>query len=95
MLKSDEIELDQSKRREAMAAINAKDEVSEDDQKALKRTAGDYEKAEVQRRAALLIEGHERSKIQVPDKAADQFAVECRNFSLSSVWSYARKLVTV
>ena len=85
MLKSDEIELDQSKRREKMDAINAKDTIDDTDQADLKKTAGDYEKAEVQKRSALLIEGHERSKIQVPDKAQYDFDRECRSFSLSNV----------
>lgn len=85
MLKSQEIEMEQSKRRDAMAKINGQEEVGEEETKQLRSLSSAYESGEVQRRSALLIEGHERSKIQVPDRASDQFELEARSFSQSNV----------
>lgn len=87
MLKSQEIEMEQSKRREKMAAINGKEEVDEEDTKQLRSLSSAYETGEVQKRAAMLLENEERSRIQVPDKAAQDFERECRSFSLSAVVS--------
>jgi len=85
MLKSQEIEIEQSKRREKMASINGQEEVGEEAQKELRSLSTAYEGGEIRKRAALLLEGEERSKITVPDKAAEDFGRECRNFSLSNV----------
>lgn len=85
MLKSQEIQLAQSKRREKMASIQKAGEVNDDGRTELRSLTEAYEGAEVELRAALLLEGAERDKIAVPDKAATDFDRECRSFSLSGL----------
>lgn len=85
MLKSQEIQLAQSKRRERMAAIQKEGEVNDEGRAELRSLADQYEGGEVELRAALLVEGAEREKIAVPDKAETDFDRECRSFSLSAL----------
>lgn len=85
MLKSQEITLAQSKRRERMAHIQKSDEVSDEGRTELRSLAEAYEGAEVELRAALLVEGAERDKIAEPDNAATDWDRECRAFDLTAV----------
>ncbi|QDI74679.1 MULTISPECIES: phage major capsid protein [Leisingera] len=85
MLKSQEIQLAQSKRRERMAEIQKADEVSDDGRTELRSLTDAYQNAEVELRAALLVEDAEREQIKEPDKAANDFDRECRSFDLSAV----------
>ena len=86
MLKSQEIQLAQSKRRERMAAIQKTDgDLSDDAVTELRSLSGEYEKAEVQYRAALLTEDADRATIKTDDKAEADFDRECRAFSLSAL----------
>ncbi|MBY6056639.1 phage major capsid protein [Leisingera daeponensis] len=85
MLKSQEIQLAQSKRRERMAAIQKADEINDDGRAELRKLADEYEGAEVELRAALLLEDAEREQIKEPDKAATDFDRQCRSFDLSAV----------
>lgn len=85
MLKSQQIQLAQSKRRERMAEIQKADELSEDGRTELRSITDAYEGAEVELRAAILLEDAERNKIKAPDKAETDFGRECRAFNLSSV----------
>jgi HK97 family phage major capsid protein len=85
MLKSQEITLAQSKRRERMAEIQKADEISDDGRTELRSLTDAYEGAEVELRAALLVEAAERDKIKEPDKAETDFGRECRSFSLSGM----------
>ena len=85
MLKSDEITLAQSKRRERMAAIQKTDEINDDGRRELRSLAEAYEGAEIELRAAMLVERAERDKIKVPDKAQSDFDRERRAFSLANV----------
>lgn len=85
MLKSQEIQLAQSRRRERMAAIQKAETLSDEGRTELRSLADAYEGAEVELRAALLVEGAERAKITEPDKATTDFDRECRAFSLSGL----------
>lgn len=85
MLKSQEIQLAQSKRRERMAAIQKEGDVNDEGRTELRSLADAYEGGEVELRAALLVEGAEREKIAVPDKAETDFDRECRSFSLAAL----------
>lgn len=85
MLKSQEIQLAQSKRREKIASIQKADEITDDARKELRSLTDAYEGAEVELRASLLLEGAERDKIKEPDKAQTDFERECRSFSLSAL----------
>jgi len=85
MLKSQEIQLAQSKRREKMASIQKADEINDDGRTELRSLTSAYEGAEVELRAALLLEGAEREKIKAPDTATTDFSRECRAFDLSAV----------
>lgn len=85
MLKSQEITLAQSKRREKMAALQKGGDLNEDGVKELRSLTEGYETGEVELRAALLLEGAERDKIKEPDKAATDFERECRSFSVSAL----------
>lgn len=85
MLKSQEIQLAQSKRRERMADIQKADEITDDARTELRSLTSAYEGAEVELRAALLVEGAERDKIKEPDKAETDFGRECRAFDLTAV----------
>lgn len=88
MLKSQEIQLAQSKRREKMAAIqNTDGDLSEDAVTELRSLTSAYETAEVQFRAAVLTEDADRAKIETRDKQADDFEKECRSFNLSALVS--------
>ena len=69
MLKSQEIQLAQSKRREKMANIQKAEEINDDGRTELRSLTDAYEGAEVELRAALLVEGAERDKIKEPDRA--------------------------
>ena len=85
MLKSQEITLAQSKRREKMANIQKADEINDEGRTELRSLADAYEGAEVELRAALLLEGAERDKIKAPDKQETDFGRECRAFNLANV----------
>ena len=85
MLKSQEVTLAQSKRREKMAAIQKAETLSDEGRTELRSLADAYEGGEVELRAALLLEGSERDKIKTPDKAATDFTRECRSFDLSAI----------
>lgn len=85
MLKSQEITLAQSRRRERMAAIQKAETLSDEGRTELRSLADAYEGAEVELRAALLVEGAERATIKTTDKATDDFTRECRAFSLSGL----------
>jgi hypothetical protein len=86
MLKSQTIQLEQSRRRERMAAIqNTDGDLNADAVTELRSLTSAYETGEVQLRAAILTEGAERETIKATDKAGDDFARECRSFSLSNV----------
>lgn len=85
MLKSQEITLAQSKRREKMAAIQAVSEITDAARDELRSLTDGYSNAEVELRAALLVEGAERATIKGTDKAQSDFALECRSFSLSGL----------
>ncbi|AKO96902.1 phage major capsid protein, HK97 family [Marinovum algicola DG 898] len=85
MLKSQEIQLAQSKRRERMADIQKADEITDNARTELRSLTSAYEGAEVELRAALLVEGAERDKIKEPDKAETDFGRECRAFDLTAV----------
>ena len=85
MLKSQSVQLEQSRRREKMAAIQKTETLSDEGRTELRSLADAYEGAEVELRAALLLEGSERDKIKTPDKAANDFTMECRSFDLSAI----------
>lgn len=85
MLKSDEIKLAQSKRREKMAAIQKADEITDDGRTELRSLTEAYEGAEIEYRAALVLESAERDKIKEPDNADKDFAAECREFDLAAL----------
>ena len=85
MLKSQEITLAQSKRREKMANIQKADEINDEGRTELRSLTNAYEGAEVELRAALLLEDAEREKIKAPDKQETDFGRECRTFNLASV----------
>lgn len=85
MLKSQEIQLAQSKRREKMASIQTADTLSDEGRTELRSLTEAYSGAEVELRAALIVEGAERAKIAEPDKAQSDFTRECRSFSLSGL----------
>lgn len=85
MLKSQEIQLAQSKRRERMAAIQKGEEINDDGRTELRKLADEYEGAEVELRTALILETEEREKIKEPDKAETDFDRECRAFDLTAV----------
>lgn len=85
MLKSQEIMLAQSKRRERMAEIQKSEEIGDEGRTELRSLTDAYSGAEIEYRAALIVEGAEREAIKETDKAGDDFARECRNFSLASV----------
>lgn len=85
MLKSDEIKLAQSKRRERMAEIQKADEISDEGRTELRSLTDAYQNAEVEFRAAMVLESAERDKIKEPDNADKDFAAECRAFDLSNV----------
>ncbi len=85
MLKSQEIMLAQSKRRERMAEIQKSEEIGDEGRTELRSLTDAYSGAEIEYRAALIVEGAEREAIKETDKAADSFAVECRAFNLSAV----------
>ena len=84
MLKSQEISLAQSKRRERMAEIQKADEITDDVRTELRSLTDAYQGAEVELRAALILEDQERDKIKEPDNAERSFEAECRQFDLSS-----------
>ncbi|ASP22056.1 phage capsid family protein [Antarctobacter heliothermus] len=85
MLKSQEIQLAQSKRREKMASIQKADEISDEGRTELRSLTDAYEGAEVELRAAILLEQAERDKIKEPDKATSDFDRECRAFNIAAL----------
>lgn len=85
MLKSQQIQLAQSKRRERMAEIQKADEINDDGRNELRNLTDAYQGAEVELRAALVLEDAERASIKEPDNAAQDFERECRQFSLSGM----------
>lgn len=85
MLKSQEIQLAQSKRRERMGVIQTADTLSDEGRTELRSLTEAYSGAEVELRAALIVEGAERDKIAVPDKAQSDFTRECRSFDLGAL----------
>lgn len=84
MLKSQEIQLAQSKRRERMAEIQKADEISHEGRTELRSLTDAYSNAETEFRAAVIIEDAERAAMKEPDKAQNDFDAECRQFSLSA-----------
>lgn len=88
MLKSQKIQLEQSKRRERMAAIQKTEgDLSDEAVNELRSLSEAYEKGEVEYRAAVLVEDADRATIKATDKAGDDFERECRAFSLARVVS--------
>lgn len=88
MLKSQKIQIEQSKKRERMAAIqNTDGDLSTEAVTELRSLTSAYEGGEVEFRAAVLLEDAERATIQTTDKAGSDFERECRSFNLSSVVS--------
>lgn len=86
MLKSQKIQLEQSKRRERMAAIqNTEGDLTPEAVTELRSLTSAYEGGEVEFRAAVVLEDAERATIKDTDKAGDDFARECRSFNLSAV----------
>ncbi|WP_157960062.1 phage major capsid protein [Albibacillus kandeliae] len=85
MLKSQEIQLEQSKRRERMAEIQKAETVSDEGRTELRSLTDAYQGAEIELRAAIVLEDAERAKIKVADKSETDFSRECRSFSLSAV----------
>jgi len=85
MLKSQEIQLAQSKRREKMASIQKAEEITDEGRAELRSLSDAYEGAEVELRAALLLEDAERQTIKEPDRAENDFDRECRQFDLTAV----------
>ncbi len=60
MLKSQEIMLAQSKRRERMAEIQKSEEIGDEGRTELRSLTDAYSGAEIEYRAALIVEGAER-----------------------------------
>lgn len=88
MLKSQQIQISQSHRREKIAALqNTDGDLSADAITELRNLTTAYEGGEVEYRAAVLLEDAERATIKDTDKAGTDFERECRSFSLSSVVS--------
>ena len=85
MLKSQEIQLAQSKRREKMAEIQKADEITDDARTELRSLTDAYQGAEVELRTALILEDAEREKIKEPDNADKDFAAECRSFDIAKM----------
>ena len=85
MLKSQEITLAQSKRRERLAELSNTNDLSEDGHAEMRSVTDAYQNGEVELRAALVLEGVERDKIKEPDKAETDFDRECRSFDLTAI----------
>ncbi|MBV7393257.1 phage major capsid protein [Mameliella sediminis] len=85
MLKSQEIQLAQSKRRERMAEIQKADEISDEGRTELRSLTDAYSNAETEFRAAVIIEDAERAAMREPDKAASDFDAECRAFNIAAM----------
>ena len=85
MLKSQEIQIAQSKRREKMAEIQKADEITDDARSELRSLTDQYQNAEIELRAALTLEGAERDAIREPDKGQSDFERECRSFDVGRV----------
>lgn len=86
MLKSQKYQIEQSKRRERMAAIqNTEGDLSADAVTELRSLTSAYEAGEVDYRAAVILEDAEKATIKTQDKAATDWERECRSFSLSAV----------
>lgn len=88
MLKSQKIQIEQSKKRERMAAIqNTDGDLSPEAVTELRSLTAGYESGEVEFRSALILEDAERATIQTTDKAGTDFERECRSFNIASVVS--------
>ncbi|MBE1282146.1 MAG: phage major capsid protein [Rhodobacteraceae bacterium] len=87
MLKSMKISMDQSARRERLAELSNTEELNEDGRNELRSLTEAYQNAEVEYRAAVLLEEAEREQIKEPDGAGKEFETECRSFSLSGMVS--------
>ena len=85
MLKSQEITLAQSKRRERMAEIQKANEITDDARTELRSLTDAYQGAETEYRAAVILEDAQRAAIKEPDKAETDFGRECRAFNLANV----------
>lgn len=85
MLKSQEIQLAQSKRRERMAEIQRSETISDEGRAELRSLTDAYSGAEIELRAAIVLESAERDKIKTPDKATTDFDLQCRSFNLSAL----------
>ena len=85
MLKSQEIMLAQSKRRERMADLQKAGDLNEEGRTELRSLTDAYSGAEIEYRAAVVLEDAERATIKTEDRAETDFARECRSFSLSSL----------
>lgn len=86
MLKSQRIQLEQSKRREKMAALqNTESDISADAVTELRSLTSAYENGEVEYRAAVLLEDADRATIKTQDRAENDFEMQCRSFSLANV----------
>ncbi len=85
MLKTQEIQIAQSQRRERMAEIQKADEITDDARTELRNVTEAYQNAEPEYRAALILEEAERAQIKEPDKAGTDFEAECRQFDLTTV----------
>lgn len=85
MLKSQQIQLAQSKRRERMAEIQKADEITDDARNELRSLTEAYQGAEIEFRAAVVLEDAERATIKTEDRAESDFERECRSFSLSAL----------
>lgn len=84
MLKSQEIQLAQSKRRERMAEIQKADEISDDGRNELRSLTDAYQGAEVEMRAAMVLEDAEREQIKEPDNAQRDWERECRAYDVTA-----------
>ncbi|WP_299376025.1 phage major capsid protein [uncultured Tateyamaria sp.] len=85
MLRSQEIQLAQSQRREQMAAIQSAETINDEGRTELRSLTEAYANAETEYRAAVILEDAERAQIKEPDNAAQDFERECRAFDLSAV----------
>jgi len=68
-----------------MAEIQKADEITDDGRTELRSLTEAYQNAEVELRAALIVEDQEREKIKEPDRAETDFDRECRAFNLSGM----------
>ena len=84
MLKSQEIQLAQSKRRERLAELSNTDELSDDGRTEMRSLTDAYQNGEVELRAAMVLEDAERDKIKEPDNAQKDWERECRAYDVTA-----------